>query len=162
VTSREMADPRSSPFPSKRDLWLEVVAWTGTLVAVGGGLSYGLLAGAEPRIAALAMTVSLVTPVFMLWTLYGTSYTLGADELRIQSGPFRFRVPLGEITAVFPSRNPRSAPACSLDRLEIRYGGGRSRMLISPKDKSAFLNALLARCDQLMLRGEGLVLRGGT
>ena len=32
----------------------------------------------------------------------------------------------------------------SLDRLEIRYGGGR-RLLISPKDREGFLEAVVAR-----------------
>ena len=162
MTSREADDPRSPSFASKRDRWLAIVVWISALLALGAGLSSGFLVRAEPRVAALALAACLGTPAFMLWTFYGTSYRLDAEELRIQCGPLRFRVLLGEITSVSPSRNPRSSPACSLDRLEIRYGGGRSRMLISPKDKSAFLNALLARCDQLMLRGEGLVLRGGT
>jgi hypothetical protein len=95
----------------------------------------------------------------MLWTFYGTNYTLLADELLICSGPLRFHVPLGEITSVTPSRNPRSGPACSLDRLEIRYRE-RSRILISPIDKAAFLQALLRRCHQLVLRQDALVLRG--
>ena len=79
MTSLEGDDPRFPSFPSKRDLWLELVVWMSALVAVGVGLSGGFLARAEPRVAALAMTVCLGTPVFMFWTFYGTSYTFGAD-----------------------------------------------------------------------------------
>jgi hypothetical protein len=127
------------------------------LLSVGAGLSWGFVVCPKHHVAALALTLCFGTPVFMLWTFYGTSYTLLADELRIRCGPLRFRVPLGEITSVSPSRNPRSGPACSLDRLEIRYGGRGSRILISPDDKRTFLEALLVRCDQLVLRGERLV-----
>jgi hypothetical protein len=158
VRAENEIDPQSSRFPSKRDRWLEWVVWPGTLLSFTGGL-VSAFAIPAPHIAVLTSTISFGAPALMLWTFYGTSYTLLTDELRICSGPLRFHVPLGEITSVTPSRNPRSSPACSLDRLEIQYGQ-RSRILVSPVDKAAFLQALLRRCDQLVLHQDGLVLRG--
>ena|GEM_PF-365909 len=152
----------ASSYPSKRDAWLAFVVWMGSLLSMGGGLLCGFAIRAEPRVSALAFMLCLGAPAFLLWSFYGTSYALLADQLLIRSGPFRFRVPLVEITAVAPSRNPRSSPACSLDRLEIRYRGDRSRMLISPEDKAGFLEALQRRCDQLVLTSEGLVLRAAA
>ena len=78
--------------------------------------------------------------------------------LDIRSGPFRFRVPLGEVISVEPSRNPLSSPACSLDRLLIRYG--RRQIMVSPKDRLAFLDALARRGSQLVRDGDR-VIKGG-
>jgi len=158
---QERADPAAPSFyPSKRDQWLAFVVWMGSLLSIGAGLSCWFATRAEPRISAFVLTLCLGVPAFMLWSFYGTSYTLLADQLLIRSGPFRFRVPLSEITSVAPSRNPRSSPACSLDRLEICYRGDRSRILVSPEDKAGFLEGLVRRCDQLVLRGDALVLQG--
>jgi hypothetical protein len=129
-----------------------------SLVSVGGGLG-SLATGAGARVLAITSAVCLAVPGFMLWSFYGTGYTLLPDELLIRSGPFRFHVAIGEITSVVPSRNPLSSPACSLDRLEIRYRGGRSRILISPEDKPAFLEALAERCNQLAHCGDRLLLQ---
>ena len=147
-------------YPSKRDPWLVFVAWMSSLLSIGAGLSSRFASRAGSRSSLFIVSLCLGAPAFMLWSFYGTSYTLHADQLRIRSGPFRFLVPLSNITSVTPSRDPRSSPACSLDRLEVRYRGGRSRILISPKDKAAFLEALVRRCDQLVPRGDRLVLRG--
>jgi len=148
-----------SIYPSKRDRWLEIVVWMASLLSIGAGLSsFALRAG--PGISLLLMALCLAAGAFMLWSFYGTNYTLLADRLVVRSGPFRFRVLLAEITSIAPSRNPISSPACSLDRLEIRYRGGRSRILISPEDKPGFLEALALRCEGLVRLGDRLVLRG--
>ena len=62
-------------------------------------------------------------------------------------------VPLGEIESVTPSRNPLSSPACSLDRLHVRYRGSKRGVLISPDDKAGFLHELVMRCPDLRLSG---------
>ena len=157
---QEQGDPAAaSLYPSKRDRWLAFVVWIGSLLSIGAGLSCGFAIRAEPRISAFALSLCLLAPALMLWSFYGTSYTLRADQLLIRSGPFRFRVALAEITSVAPSRDPSSSPACSLDRLEIRYRGERSRILVSPEDKVGFLDALSRRCDQLAAHGDRLVLQ---
>ncbi len=80
----------------------------------------------------------------MIWLLAGTRYTLTDSDLRVRCGPFRWRVALAEILSVTPTRNPLSSPAPSLDRLCIEYGSGKS-IMISPKDKEAFLDELELR-----------------
>ncbi len=140
-------------FPSKRDGWLVALIWAGALVAVAAGV--GQLGSATGTLPGLLMGVLLIgMAAFLLWVLYGTGYTLTADRLLIRSGPFRFRVPLAEIDSVTPSRNPLSSPACSLDRLDVRYHRGRRRILISPEDKGRFLGSLVERCPRLILAGE--------
>lgn len=84
-----------------------------------------------------------------LWILAATDYTLEAGELRARSGPFRWRVPLRDITAITPTRSLLSSPALSLDRLRIDYGRGRA-LMISPADRQGFLGALEQRRRELV------------
>ena len=92
------------------------------------------------------------TFAFTIWVVYGTRYGFFRNALVIRSGPFKWRVPLGDIEWVRPSRNPLSSPATSLDRLQVRYG--KRSVLISPEDKAGFLRALVARAHQLEVVGD--------
>lgn len=79
-----------------------------------------------------------------LWVLTSTRYTLTATDLHVASGPFRWSVPLRDVRAVTPTRNPLSSPALSLDRLRIDYGR-RRWLMISPIDKEGLVRELEAR-----------------
>jgi hypothetical protein len=81
---------------------------------------------------------------FCVWTLLGTYYTLDATTLTAHSGPFNWAVPLREIRSVEPTRDPRSGPALSFDRLRIEFGPGRV-LMISPREKDEFLAELTRR-----------------
>ena len=78
------------------------------------------------------------------WVLAATDYTLTDTDLRVRSGPFRWRVPLHEIRSIAPTHNPLSSPALSLDRLRIEHGE-RKWLMISPRDKDGFLRELESR-----------------
>ncbi len=139
-------------FRSKRDTWIVLLSWIGAGIEVAVGL---LLLGstAPPAVRWLVPAACLAGAAFMLWVLYGTYYTFTADTLVIRCGPFRLKVPVAEIEAVTPTRNPLSSPACSLDRLFIQYRQGRRRLMVSPLDKTGFLTALVARGPHLRLSG---------
>lgn len=92
-----------------------------------------------------------------MWVLYGTRYTLTEGKLIVQSGPFRWVIELDSITEVFPTRNPLSSPACSLDRLHIRYRPSRQGIMISPQDKAVFLQDLVVLSPGLTLDGDRMV-----
>lgn len=83
-------------------------------------------------IALMALLASLA-----LRTYYGVDKKV----LRVVSGPFRWKIPLDQITSVTPTRTLLSAPAMSLDRLKIEYGKLRP-MIVSPADKEGFLKAI--------------------
>jgi len=51
-------------------------------------------------------------------------------------------VPIDLIREISETNNPLSSPANSLDRLEIKYSSN-GIILISPKDKSGFINQLI-------------------
>jgi hypothetical protein len=147
-------------FISKRDGWIVAMIWAGALLSVAGGVAQlSSTASLALRFALLALLISAAA--FMLWVLYSTCYTLTDEQLLIRCGPFRYRVPFVEIDIVKPSRNPLSSPAGSLDRLLIKWNGGRKSILISPSRKTDFLQELERRCEQLNLDGDRLV-RGST
>ena len=76
-----------------------------------------------------------------LWLLLNTNYQVTKDSLLIRSGPFKWVVPLGDIHSANLTRSNWSAPALSLNRIELSYGNGK-RILVSPKDRAAFLEAI--------------------
>lgn len=141
-----------SDFVSKRDGWLVALFWSAQFVIL-----WSMYVTVVDPGSGVALKVSMVallsaTCAFTMWVLYGTRYGFSRNTLIVQSGPLKWRVPLGEIDSVRPSRNPLSAPATSLDRLHVRYG--TTGILISPEDKSGFLRALVARAPQLEVVGD--------
>lgn len=129
-------------FPSKVDTWLYAVLIGSAVFCTV--IVLAPLAAGSPATSLAISPVLLVTVGLPLWLLRATHYTLDGTDLRVRSGPFRWRVPLREIHEVRPTRNPLSSPALSLDRLRIDYGRGRS-IMISPRDREAFLERLEAQ-----------------
>ena len=139
-------------FPSKRDAWLVVLLW---LTAVGEGV-IALVLWLAPKVPATVCAgvtaLNVLVIGFVLWTLYGTDYTVEGALLVVRSGPFRWEVPLDAITSVVPSTNPLSAPALSLGRLAITYGTKEIR--VSPEDRAGFVRALAEAAGGLVVDGE--------
>lgn len=153
----ETSRRRATVYPSKRDAWIVVLLWVTVLVMlVAAGAVWKEPAPLAIRLALGALFIGVAG--FVLWLLYGTRYTLTDALLLIRSGPFRWRVALDEIEEVLPTRNPLSSPACSLDRLRIRYRGARFGIMISPRDKDRFLRDLTRRVPELRL-AEGRIVR---
>lgn len=127
-------------FASKIDGWL-VLILVASVVLVVVTLSVNLIARPDPL---HAMTAILLTLLFLLLigsVLFRTYYSVEGNTLRIVCGPFRWKVPIDQITAVERTRNPLSSPALSLDRLKIRYAG-KKWIMISPADQRRFMKAL--------------------
>ena len=112
------------------------------LVAIGSNLA----PGHRVRLV-LALGVAVLAGV-LLWILLSTSYEITSEHLVVRAGPMRWRIPLREITGVSASRSPRSGPALSMDRLEVRWGAA-SVLLISPADQDGFLAAMRRRVPRL-------------
>ncbi len=104
-------------------------------------------------------TALIVAAVFMFWVLYSTDYRLTDEKLRVHSGPFSWTIDLDSIEELFPTHNPLSSLACSLDRLRIRYRGADFGIMTSPQDKARFLQELATRTPQLEIEGSRLVRR---
>ena len=143
-------------FASKRDRWLVFVLWATAVLLVAAGLAQiGSTAALTVRVVMLVGC--LTGAAVLLWVLYGTGYTFTGDVLGVRSGPFRMTLPLAEIDSIVPVHNTLSGPACSMDRLHIRYHHSDRTLLVSPEDKPGFLHALIERCPHLTLAGDRVI-----
>jgi len=96
----------------------------------------------EKRWAALLI---LLPVIFLLTHLFlTTTYTICGNLLKIRCGfLFNKEIDIRSIVKITETNNPLSSPATSLDRLEILFGANNS-VLISPKNKEAFINDILS------------------
>jgi hypothetical protein len=128
-------------FPSKRDWWLGLLIWGLVLLAAVPALL-------KPGKGQLIIMVAVI--LFVGWIWFGTGYEISDGELKIRSGPFRQRIPIQEIREIKKTRNPLSSPACSLDRMEIKYGQSK-RVMISPADKENFIKTIIEKSPSIQL-----------
>jgi Bacterial PH domain len=126
-------------FRSKIDAWLALVLGTALAAILFAAYSTATRAAGPEWIQSIIMVS--VGLGLILWPLVSTNYSVGADNLLIRSGPFRWQVPLSTITKITPTRSPISSPALSLDRLRIDYGVGKV-VLVSPLNQQAFIKAI--------------------
>lgn len=130
-------------YPSKRDWWLVALIIFSIVMMVFVAADLMAAEEVEPWVRYGVGGLSILSAIFCLWLLLGTRYVLNREELRIHCGPIRMRVKVADITEVYPTHNPLSSPALSLDRVMIIFGEGlRKRVMISPQDKEAFMRRL--------------------
>lgn len=126
-------------FYSKRDLWL------GLLLFVPTGVStFAMLLDLGITFSSLIM---ILVFAFISWLWFGTYYLIERKKIYIRSGPFRKTVLIENIRSINDTRNCFSAPALSLDRIEIKGEG--IYILISPKLKLKFVEKLLEVNDKI-------------
>ena len=122
-------------FKSKVDWWMAVI-----FLAVPISMIYGVIT--EPD--AILMLVTTIVIVLLATLFFGTKYIIEDGELIIYGGIYKKRIPIEQIRSLRPSKNPFSAPAMSIDRIEITYNKTYSEViLVSPKDKEGFVKRLL-------------------
>ena len=128
-------------YPSKIDPWMSVLM---AVLAVGVIVPIGIMLRSGAYHVQVPLVLAAGAMLLSFWVLAETRYMLDDEQLLIRSGPFRWRIPIAEITSVVATRDPRSGPALSFDRLKISYERGRA-IMISPADKDAFMHALDTR-----------------
>jgi hypothetical protein len=138
-------------FASKIDGKLAALGITVPLVAAAVLLLNGTSYGGPPWWTVLPL---VVTALLVGWMLLSTWYAFAATSLIVRCGPFSWRIPLEQIFAVHETDSLRSGPALSMDRLEISFGDNR-RILISPRDKSGFLQELQRQVPRMRLERDG-------
>ncbi|WP_139490164.1 PH domain-containing protein [Brevibacillus dissolubilis] len=127
-------------FASKKDGWTGAVIWL--VIALVTFNAYQEIRQPSDEFVE-AVTVAVIVDVLCLWLWFGTYYVITDQELIVRAGPLHRRVPLCTIQMVRHTRIPISAPALSLDRLEVRYQGGVvGCVVVSPDDQQAFIQAL--------------------
>lgn len=116
-------------------------------LAVGAGLILSQSNGFNPvALVALGFSIALI-----VWLYVSTEYIVNDDGLRVRSGPVYCRADAKLIERVRPTKTILSAPALSLDRLEV--SGGFGCVVVSPADKAAFVRALKAVAPHMRLEG---------
>lgn len=122
-------------YKSKIDIWLLAVVFVpllAVLLQVLVTFTWGL-------VALIAVIIAVMGYMFTT-----TKYIIDNNSLQVKIGVFEYtQVKISNITAVRKTNNPLSAPALSLKRLEVRYGKSFDYILISPKDRDAFIEDLL-------------------
>ena len=126
-------------FKSAVDLWLLVIV--ALVVIISLGISARLVMQRSPAGYLISIWLIAVGIGLPLWLLYTTQYVVKDEVLKIQSGPFKWTIPITSISQVVETTNPRSSPALSLRRLEITYGESKT-IMVSPKDREGFLEAI--------------------
>lgn len=119
-----------------------IVVPAALVLLLGGASAANAMASGRPVLAAvLTLPIALVA-----WIALTTRYTLTSDHLAIRSAFLNSRIPLRTIRRVRPTSTILSAPALSLDRLEITHDAGIA--VISPADRERFLAEIRARCPR--------------
>jgi hypothetical protein len=133
-------------FRTKVDPWVVVVLVGAFLLTLMGAVNQlGESVSATQAMAAFAPLLAYCAIIGLCGV--PTRYELGPRALVVRSGLFRYRVSYEDIRSISPTRSPLAAPAWSLDRLRIEKANGY--LLISPKDKATFVEALRARAPQV-------------
>jgi hypothetical protein len=90
--------------------------------------------------------------IFILYLLSNTDYTINGSWLHVRSGFLVNKtIDIATIRSVVETNSPLSAPAFSLDRLEINYNLYDS-VVISPKNKADFVAELIAINPQIEIK----------
>ncbi|WP_432670862.1 PH domain-containing protein [Flavobacterium sp. SM2513] len=89
---------------------------------------------------SLLLNVIILSAIgYIFWK---TEYTISNKNLNVKCSFFyNTDIEIATIRSIKEIYNPMSAPAASIDRLEIRYNNSDS-ILISPKEKMEFINHL--------------------
>ena len=132
-------------FRSKIDWWLLlifVVITANIVIKIYEANHLYSLASNFPHLVIYSLII------FLIWLpIFNTYYLVENDTLMIKSLVFRWKININDITQIEPTHNPLSSPALSLDRLKIYYmkNGEITSVMISPKDKERFLQAINKR-----------------
>ena len=90
----------------------------------------------------IALGIILATISFICHVFLSIKYSIEKENLNIKCGFFiNHNIDIKTIYKISETYNPLSSPAGSIDRLEIKFNKFDS-VLISPKDKKAFINDL--------------------
>ncbi|MHB8974902.1 MAG: PH domain-containing protein [Pirellulaceae bacterium] len=132
-------------YRSKIDWWLGLVISVGVLAILFSSAAL-LVNPPQDDVPAIWIALAmLLMAAFMVWILFSVRYTITTTDLLVRAAFIRWRVPLDQIIEVFPTHNPLSSPALSLDRLRINYNHPSGKtwwVMISPKEKEQFLHDL--------------------
>ncbi len=140
-------------FTSKVDFWLAFLILGSSLLLILVPLWERIYNYSSIRRVLFISLLTLPSAVLMLLIFFNINYSLSDEELLVKNGFSTQSIPLKDITYITPTNTMLSAPALSLDRIEIGYKGGS--VVISPKDKDGFYHAIHSRVPTLKTDSNG-------
>jgi hypothetical protein len=89
----------------------------------------------------VGLVVILVATAALLISAFFTRYEIGEGKLHIKAWPlYSLTIPIADIYRVERTRETKSSPALSLDRIKVIYKAGS--VIISPRQESEFVTQL--------------------
>jgi hypothetical protein len=131
-------------FSSKKDILYSLAVW-GTAVIV---LLFVILDFSLTIFGLFWVFIGLLSIGFLMWIWFGTGYQIENDTIKIQNGPFKYKINIVEINRISKRKSVLATPALSVDRLALHYGK-YGEMLISPKNEMEFTEILLTKNPQI-------------
>ncbi len=132
-------------YRSKVDIWLLLLIFIPLVYPLAETIIVG-----EWIVAAIL----LATMVFVVYLIFAIKYVINDEILEIRMGFMgTTKIAIADITSVEKNNNGISAPAMSLKRLEIWYGGKFDSAVISPVDRDAFIQELRTINPDIKIKG---------
>lgn len=130
-------------YKSKIDLWLIIVLVAPLIYVI---IQCYLDKEYEP--------LFILVPIWIAvgWALSTIKYSIEDNELRVIAIFCRQSVAINSIKSVQKTYNPLSAPALSINRLEIKYGDKFDYLLISPNNREQFIADLLEKNPDIQVK----------
>ncbi|UOE95038.1 PH domain-containing protein [Alkalihalobacillus sp. LMS39] len=122
-------------FPSKKDVWMTILIWVCIFAFVFPPIFVA-------EITILGMIIPVICAIFLGWVWFQTGYMIESETLFIKCGPIKLLVKIADIEQIRLTKNPFTAPALSMDKIEIQYAPYRT-VQISPIDQQQFIEQLL-------------------
>jgi hypothetical protein len=146
-------------YDTKRDTWIVVILWFVVVISLGGAV--GIFFSTAPWYIMLFQGIVFIgLGLLCISILRSTNYTLSGNELFVRTGLIHWTISIDGIEEVIPSRKAWSAAqGLSMDRLYIKHEETRSKFLISPEEKQAFLEDLARRSPYLHFEVDRVVRR---
>ncbi|HJG87959.1 PH domain-containing protein [Barnesiella viscericola] len=91
----------------------------------------------------IGLALLIIFTALIADTFVNTRYTIDETTLWVQSGLFfRSRYDIDRITEIAKTTSWESAPACSMNRIRLRFAK-RQTLILSPQRQQAFIDHLL-------------------
>lgn len=129
--------PTKQVFYTKVDIWLIALIMACTLIPF-----FITMSADQNEGTVITGVILVIFLVFILACVFYIHYDIEDTKLTVHSFPLlKKSYDLMDLKVIASTHNPISSPASSLDRLELTFGNGDT-VIISPKQKSDFLDAL--------------------
>ena len=144
-------------FTSKIDFWLALLMLGSSLLLILVPLWEWIYNNSSMNRIIFMSLFTIPGALLLLLIFFNVKYTLSDDKLLVENGFSTQSILLEDIAHITPTNSMLSAPALSLDRIEIKYKG--DSIVISPKDKDGFYRAIQERVPALKTDGDDSLIK---